>query len=214
MIKVGLTGNFHSGQNEVSEIFEKMDVPVFDADLILKYMINYSKSHIEKIYTKFGESTYRMGLLNLNKFDTNKKWNDLIDLLEFDLIKSYESYRLKHKDATYTVFKYSYLFERNLNTSMDFTVNCYRPRYLRKDDLKILTHMDSYSIQKLLDNEMNESTKNNKSDFSIENYIDPKNSDSSVYLERKVKYIHNVLMKKNPQDNKTLGKNLVSGFWD
>ena len=53
MIKVGLTGNFHSGQNQVSEILEKLDVPVFDADLILKYLINYSKPHNQKIHQEF-----------------------------------------------------------------------------------------------------------------------------------------------------------------
>ena len=199
MIKVGLTGNFHSGQNQVSEILEKLDVPVFDADLILKYLINYSKPHNQKIYQEFGEYTYRMGLLNTSKFTSNKEWNKLIDLLEFDIIKSYERFRLNHKEKTYTVFKYSYLFERKMNKTMDYTINCHRPKYLRKSDIQLLTYMDSYGVTQLLENEMDETFKNKQSDFTIENYMSIKNEQAMPFLETKVNQIHNVLMKKNPQ---------------
>ena len=201
MIKVGLTGNFHSGQNQVSEILEKLDVPVFDADLILKYLINYSKPHNQKIDQEFGEYTYRMGLLNTSKFTSNKEWNKLIDLLEFDIIKSYERFRLNHKEKTYTVFKYSYLFERKMNKTMDYTINCHRPKYLRKSDIQLLTYMDSYGVTQLLENEMDETFKNEQSDFTIENYMSIKNEQAMPFLETKVNQIHNVLMKKNPQKN-------------
>ena len=216
MLKIGLTGNYYSGQNEVSKSFENIGVKVFDADLLLKYLINYSRPHMEKVKESFGESSYNMGLLNFAKFKSNKNWNDLIDLLEFDIIKSYERFRLNHKDDLYTVFKYSFLFERRLNDSMDSVINCYRPKYLRRNDMKSLTYMDIYKIDFVLDNEMNEIFKNKKSTYVINNYIqsDLNEEKSYINLDSKVQKINNSIQNKNPQGLDLGTKEYISGFWD
>jgi dephospho-CoA kinase len=212
MLKVGLTGNFHSGQNEVAKIFDNLSVPVFDADLVLKYLINYSNPHITKIKSEFGENVYKIGLLNLQKFNSNTTWNKLIDLVEIDIIAAFEKFRLKHKYSTYVVFKYSYLFERRIDSSMDYNINCYRPSYSRKNDISLLTYMDSYAISTLIENELDETYKNKKSDFIVNNYI---TNGISVDLDNKVLKINEMIMKKIPQDNfTTSGNQYSSGFWD
>lgn len=200
MIKVGLTGNYYSGQNEVSEIFEKLNVKVFDADLILKYMINFSENHVKKIQDSLGSNVYQMGLLNMNKMKTNQQWNELIDLLEFDIIKSYEKFRLNHKDDFFTIFKYSYLFERDLNTSMDKVICCYRPKYQRRVDLKRLTFMSDYEIENLLNNEMDELIKNNKSSYIINNFESNDSDIRHTGLDFKVNNIHKILSNKKPHE--------------
>jgi dephospho-CoA kinase len=201
MLKIGLTGNYYSGQNEVSEIFEKINVKVFDADLLVKYFINYSQSHMEKIKDHFGHNAYNLGLLNLNKFKTNKNWNDLLDIVEFDIIKSYESFRLNHKEDFYTIFKYSFLFERKINTSMDNTINCYRPKHLRKMDILDLTYMDNHSVENLLNNEYDENDKNMFATYIINNYT--KTQDGSIFigLESSVENLHRIILNKKPQEN-------------
>lgn len=199
-MKVGLTGNFYSGQNEVSEIFEKMNVKVFDADLILKYLINFSESHIKKIQDYLGPNIYQMGLLNMNKIKTNNQWNDLIDIVEFDIVKSYERFRLNNKNDFYTVFKYSLLFERELNKSMDKVICCYRPKYKRREDIKRLTFMTHHQIEYLLDNEMDELNKKNKSSYLINNFEDSHIDTNYIGLDLKVKTIHNILSKNKPQE--------------
>jgi dephospho-CoA kinase len=212
MLKVGLTGNFHSGQNEVAKIFDNLSVPVFDADLVLKYLINYSNPHITKIKSEFGENVYKIGLLNLQKFNSNTTWNKLIDLVEIDIIAAFEKFRLKHKYSTYVLFKYSYLYERRIDSSMDYNINCYRPSYSRKNDISLLTYMDSYAISTLIENELDEIYKNKKSDFIVNNYI---TNGISVDLDNKVLKINEMIMKKIPQDNfTTSGNQYSSGFWD
>jgi dephospho-CoA kinase len=212
MLKVGLTGNFHSGQNEVAKIFDSLSVPVFDADLVLKYLINYSQKHIIKIKQEFGENIYRLGLLDLKRFDTNSNWDKLIDIVEIDIIESYERFRLKHNYSTYVIFKYSFLFERKINTSMDYNINCYRPSYSRKNDISLLTYMDSYSISSLIENELDETYKNKNSDYIINNHI---TNGTSIDLENKVLRVNEMIMKKIPQDNfVTSGNEYSSGFWD
>ena len=216
MIKVGLTGNYYSGQYEIGKLFEKIDVPVFDADLILKYLINFSSKHIKNIKSEIGEDSYYLGLLKVDKFKDNKSWNKIIDVVEFDIIKAYEKFRLNHKDCFYTIFKYSFLFERMMNETMDFNISCYRPKYLRKDDMQKFTYMDNFSINKLLNNEMDELYKNKKSDFIIDNHNTSSYYNSDIDgLENKVKYIHNSIMKKKPQDDyQILRRNFDQIFMD
>ena len=40
MIKVGLSGNRYAGKDAVSRLFEQIRVPVFDADIVLKFILN------------------------------------------------------------------------------------------------------------------------------------------------------------------------------
>jgi dephospho-CoA kinase len=127
-MKIGLTGNYFSGQDEVAILFRDKNVPVFDADVVLKYFINFSPKHMEKISNKFGDDYYNYGLLRLNLFKTTSQWNKLLDLLEFDLIESYEKFRVKHINSPYTIFKFTYLFERSLHTHLDKVITCYRPQ--------------------------------------------------------------------------------------
>lgn len=216
MLKVGLTGNFHSGQNKVAKIFEKIGVKVFDADLILKYLINYSVEHIDLIKTHLGSSTYSLGLLNFHRFNSNKDWNNLIDLLEFDILKSYEKFRLDNKEEYYTIFKFQFLYERKLNESFDRVINCYRPSSYRRNDLITLTYLDSYGIDSLLKNEMPESLKNEKSNYIINNYSSYNDDQYEGFdlLESKVRNVDLLITKNKPQENISSGSNYDLSYWD
>jgi len=41
MIKVGLSGNRYSGKTAVSKMFKQIGIPVFDADIVLKFIIGH-----------------------------------------------------------------------------------------------------------------------------------------------------------------------------
>ena len=79
-MKIALTGNYYSGQDDVSFLLRDKNVPVFDADVVLKYFLNFSPKHMNKISRVFGEDYYSHGLLRLNLFKTTKDWEDEFDL--------------------------------------------------------------------------------------------------------------------------------------
>jgi dephospho-CoA kinase len=198
MFKVGLSGNYYSGQNEVYQILEEYEVPVFNANLITKFMINYSPKHIKQIKSTFGENSYNLGLLNLNKFTSNSDYDKLFEIIEFDLLKSFELFRIQNKNSFYTIFYFDQLFERGINNLMNFSVTCYRPKYQRRSDMKYLTTLSDNIINKILDTETDELIKNEKSDFVIHNYN--KNgdykSDIVVGLDTQVFKLHKSIMAK------------------
>ena len=193
MIKVGLTGNFFSGHEQISQLFEEKGVPVFDADVILKYLLNYSEKHVTKIKSTIGDDIYKDGLLNLKSIDSNKKFDSILDLVHVDLIRSYEKWRLENQDSFYTIFKASFLFERKLNHIMNFNINVYRPKQYRRDDIYNLTSINISTISDILENEMDELYKNKKSEYKIDNY----NRHIHFGTDTQVQNIHNLLMSRN-----------------
>jgi dephospho-CoA kinase len=212
MIKVGLTGNFYSGYNEVGEIFEEKGIPVFDADVVLKFMINYSPKHIEKIKEKFGDDIYKLCLLDMKRFSTSKKFDDLLDILQLDLMKSYEKWRIRNYNHFYTIFKSSILFERNLDTSMNFTISVFRPKVERRYDLKTHTSMPISTIDDILNGEMDELIKNGKADFVVHNYNNYSLSSNADYVNTQVININKALMNKSGKrdDSTQIIKNILS----
>ena len=72
-IKVGLTGNYLSGLDYVVSIFKRYKIPVFDCDIMIKYLLYNSEEHIEKIrLSKVGktmseEAKNKISLGNLGK---------------------------------------------------------------------------------------------------------------------------------------------------
>jgi len=198
MYKVGLTGNYYSGHKEVAYILEDFGVPVFDMNLVFKFLVNFSPTHIEKIKKSFGNNIYTMGLLDLQKFTKNSDFDKLFDVIEFDLIRGFEKFTLANKDAVYSVMVFDQLFERKCDRLMSFCISVHRPKHLRKNDMITLTGLDSYTITKILDNEYDELDKNKKSDFVIQNYNlgVNKDSDITIGLENQVKNAHKKIMEK------------------
>ena len=54
MIKVGLSGNRYSGKDRVASLFNQIGVPIFNADVILKFILSCNYEVLGKIKEKFG----------------------------------------------------------------------------------------------------------------------------------------------------------------
>jgi dephospho-CoA kinase len=218
MYKVGLTGNHFSGQDEVAKIFEDFDVPVFDANIITKFLINFSPKHISLIKNNFGNDIYKVGLLDLNQFTTNQHFNKLLDIIEFDILSQYEKFRIKHKNDFYTIFYCDNLFERSLDKYMNFVVNSYKPSHQRQYEMKYYTSYPFPLIENIFKNEMSPFTKNSKSDYVINNFNQNGDykSDITVGLENKVKDIHKKIMSKKTSDiiSEHYTERLTDSVWE
>lgn len=204
MLKVGLTGNFYSGYDNAALLFESRGVPVFDADLVLRFMVNYSEKVVKKIKAKFGEDIYFLGLLNMNKFETNKDFDKLFEVIELDLLKAYEKWRVKHWDKPYTIFKSCVLFERKLNTSMNFSITVFKPQIERRKDVQNLTEIPTLTSDAIFSNEMDELLKNQKSDFVIHNYKSYYRDSLDMGIQNQISYIEKALNKKCPTHQTSL----------
>ena len=177
MIKIGLSGNRYSGKNRVSTLFKQIGVPVFEADVILKFIFNHNYELQAEIADRVGRVYFKDGKLNEEKVKVDGVFSKIMEIVEPELYRSWERYLEKNKKAIYCVFHSSILFERDWDKAMDQNVSVFAPYADRIERCKYLTNKSVSSIYSLTRLEMDELDKNKKSDYVIHNY----NNDSSFY---------------------------------
>lgn len=64
MLKIGLTGGIGSGKSAVASMFKLLGIPVFDADMEAKRVMEQDAGLVQSIINTFGEESYLAGKLN------------------------------------------------------------------------------------------------------------------------------------------------------
>ena len=75
MLKVGITGGIGSGKSMVCEIFKKIGVPVFHADLEARNLMASNAQIIDQLTRIFGKKIYRQNKLDRERL-ANLIFND------------------------------------------------------------------------------------------------------------------------------------------
>lgn len=173
MICVGLSGNRYSGKDRVAKLFNQISIPVFDADVVLKFIINYNYELQNDLIQKIGYEYFNSeGRLDERKIKDDFIFDKIIDIVEDDLLKAYKKFSERNKQSIYTIFHSSILFERGWNDIFDYNINVFSPTNDRLERCKRLTNKTVSSIYKLAQNEMKDLDKNKLSHFVIHNYND------------------------------------------
>ncbi len=175
MIKIGLTGNRYSGKDRVARLFQQISIPVFQADIVLKFILNHNFEIQHNLKKNIGNGIFK----SETEFDTQviklmtNGFDRVFDEAEFELLKAYEKFRLKNRQSIYTVFHSSILFERELDKNMDYTISVFSPITERIERCQYLDPSKSLSgIHDLMGGEMKDLDKNKKSTYIIHNYSD------------------------------------------
>ena len=171
MLNIGLTGNRYSGKDKVSDLFEKISIPVFNADVILKFIIQYDIEVDKKIKIELGTSIYdKTGTIDPYKID-DEKFKKLVDIAEKSVFEAYERFKNKNKQTIYSIFHSSILFECGWDKKMDFNISVFTPKVERverahKQEPKLLQS----TIWNLISKEIDEVDKNKMANHVIHNY--------------------------------------------
>jgi dephospho-CoA kinase len=190
MYRVGLTGNLYSGIYEISDIFREKGIPVFDADVVLKFILNWEQDTIRDIRIQFSSEVFSAGFLKESSFNTDQKINRLIDVAKDKLMNRYRLYVKKNPNAKFVVFKSHFLFESGFDKYMDFKVSTHCPKEERVKKLKTEANVMTYLAQEYLEAEMPENAKNKLSNFIINN------SDNSGSISEQIDFLINKISEK------------------
>jgi len=172
MLEIGLTGSRKSGKDGIAKLFSQLGVPVFDADAIVKYLLNYRPGIAQSVEKAFGKEYVYSGYINQLAFDTDEKFSALIDLIEFELFESYHKFKQKQKDKSYVMFHSSMIFEKNYQKKFDSIVNVFAPTADRMERYIMQTGDPITLVQNLFSKEISDLSKNQNSNFIIHNYQD------------------------------------------
>jgi dephospho-CoA kinase len=197
MIKIGLTGNRYSGKDTVANLFKKISIPVFDADIILKFLINHNFELTHKISKRIDKSFFKKNGQDLDITKMNGPvLDEIIDVVEPDLIKAYDNYRIKNINSIYSIFHSSILFERGWDKKMDYNISVFAPINDRANRCKDITNQKIIDIYTSFQGEMNELSKNTLSTYVIHNYDDINNTKAIGDLNRQVDKIDQKIIDK------------------
>ena len=182
MIKIGLTGNRYSGKDITASLFKSISIPVFNADVILKFLINHNFDMSYKIKRKIDKSFFINDELDLTKL-TGPVLDEVIDIVEYELFDSFKKYQLRNANSIYTIFHSSILFERDWNKKMDYSISVFSPIADRANRCVQNTDMNIMSAYNLAQREMKDLSKNSLSDFVIHSYNDEINPFGSLLTQ-------------------------------
>lgn len=174
MLKIGITGGIGSGKSLVCDVFRKLGVSVFNADLAAKHLMNNAPGIKQKIIDTFGANVY----LKDNSLDRKKLasiiFNDKIALEKINAIihpevrDFFDTWAEQQKTA-YVIQEAAILFETGQIEQFDIIVLVTAPI-----DIKIerVMQRDKISREQVMDrmkNQLPDNEKISKSDFVIVN---------------------------------------------
>lgn len=170
MLYIGLTGNRYSGKDRICKLFKQIHVPVFDADIVLKFNLHYNYELINKLHDKIGDFYFEFDKINLNRIFKDDKFDMVIKHFEKDIFEAYNRFNLKNSKSVYTIFKSSILFEAEWDKKLDSTITVFAPSNVRTSRCKFDTTLTLSEIYQFAKSEMSDLDKNNKSKYVIHNY--------------------------------------------
>ena len=171
MIKVGLSGNRYSGKDEVCNVFRKISIPVFEADVIMKFIIHHDADVNKEIRNKLSFLYGTSGNYVSPEFARTKQEVDIIlECTQHQLFQAYDEFVTKHKSSIYTIFHSSFLFERNWNKLMNYNISVFAPKITRMERFQELTNKKVSDIAFLLKNEIDDLDKNKMANFVVHSY--------------------------------------------
>ena len=116
---VGLTGGIGSGKSTIAELFAELGVPIIDADLVARQVVEKGSPLLAKIAAHFGpEILLEDGALNRaalrEKIFANETQKDWLNQLLHPAIRHEMLRQLAAQQAPYCIFMVPLLIENNL----------------------------------------------------------------------------------------------------
>ncbi len=190
---IGLTGGIGSGKTTVAKMFQKFDVPVYEADTEAKLLMNRSKVIKRKLIGLFGNDAYRKGALNKpfiadKIFNNTELLNKINAIIHPKVTSHFKRWLTKQADVPYVIKEVAILFENGGYVNCDAIITVIAPI---KDRISRVIARDSSTVARvmaIIDNQWNDEKKVEMSQYVITNK-------SLVKTQQQVEEIHQKILK-------------------
>jgi dephospho-CoA kinase len=142
---IGITGGIGSGKSTVCKIFRLLRVPVFEADMVGRYLLETDEKLKDRVSELFGGGILtpggtvdrkKLSKIVFNDEDRLKKLNELVHPA---VKEKFIKWKNKRKHCPYVVHEAAILFESGFHEMMDYTIIVTAPedqrieRVMRRD---------------------------------------------------------------------------------
>ena len=171
MITLGLSGSRYSGKDTTIQVFKRIGIPVFEADLILKFILNHNRELLGEVRRDLGSDIFLNHQLDFRAFKKST-FDKVLDIVQDDLFNAYTKFndRMERKGAIYTIFHSSLLFEREWDKQVDMTISVFAPEGDRLKRARYMTNEGLLKVRERMNTEMDPLEKNEMADFIINNF--------------------------------------------
>tara|TARA_X000000368_G_scaffold415789_1_gene408264 strand:- start:892 stop:1470 length:579 start_codon:yes stop_codon:yes gene_type:complete len=173
MKKVAVTGGIGTGKTTVSNLFEKIGIPVFNSDKIAKELMHNDKQLKSDIIKAFGDESYINNKLN-RSYLSDIVFNDetLLDkinsIVHPQVTKEFNQWLLNQK-SKYIIYESAIIFENNSEDIFDKIICVIAPE---EEVISRVMKRNTFSRDKvisIISNQLPDQVKINKADYIIEN---------------------------------------------
>lgn len=194
MKKIGLTGNIGSGKSWVSQLFQRIGVPVFNSDEEAKRL--YDREDIrEAMKTRFGEDVY-LDDNQVNRkrvaeiiFSDAEAMHDVEQML-YPALNAWFDEWAEMQDAPYVLYESAIIFEKGLADRFDAVILVSATEQTRLRRVMLRDHCDEETVRERMAAQWTEKEKRENAEFIIEH----DNDDEDDCLIEQVMNIHETLL--------------------
>ncbi|MFA6236565.1 MAG: dephospho-CoA kinase [Bacteriovorax sp.] len=169
---IGLTGGIGSGKSTVAELLTKNNIPVIDADKLVKniYKLSETKTFIQKQFPQTivdGEIVFKK--LREIVFNNEAKKMDLEVYIYARLPEEFRKAYAVLNNPAFIVYDVPLLFEKKLNQLVDVSVCVYAPKEKQIERLILRDQIERPLAESILANQISIEDKKNMADLIINN---------------------------------------------
>lgn len=172
MKSIGITGGIGSGKTFISKIFEKLDIPVYNADTRARFLIENDNLIISKIISKFGIESYNQNKLNVKHvssivFNSKEKLNDLNNIVHPQVYIDYKNWMSTFKNKKFVLHESALLL--NSKEYFDKIILVFAPIELRIKRACMRDNKMENDIILKINNQATEKEFQNAADYTLIN---------------------------------------------
>lgn len=175
MLKIGLTGNIGSGKSLISNVFGKLGVPVFNADIEAKKILD-SMALRPQLLSIFGNNIEDKENNNINRkklaaivFTSPEMLNKLNELIHPQLRKEFQNWWPQQTNSRYVIQEAAILFENGFADMFDKTLVVAAPKQIRLQRVMQRDNASEKDVLARMNNQWSDAKKEATADYIIHN---------------------------------------------
>jgi len=175
MLSVGITGGIGSGKSMVCNCFKLLGIPVYNADLEGKRLMQENVDLKKSLIENFGQDVFNEDLsLNrsllasivFNDRDNLKLLNSIVHPI---VAKDYQEWKVNQQNAPYIIREAAILYESNTWKDLDYVILVDAPEELRIRRIKNRDNRSDIEIRAIINQQWLSEKKRNLANSIIEN---------------------------------------------